>query len=195
MRPAIITVALAVTLAACGGGSPSPQVDKVAKRECEPTVGHLDQVAVAPSRTPSRVRLGPGMELERTPETIAAARRGRRFVVSGVIRGQDCAPLAGATLSVHQTNGAGLYGPGRDGRNRCCYLQGTVRTDAAGRYALDTVMPSGYDGGPSHIHFQAVHPDTDGVVSEMVFEDGGVPVERGDDGRLRATFDIVLRRQ
>jgi len=194
MRPAIIIVALAVALAACGGES-SPEVRKVTKRDCVPTDGHVEQVAVAPSGTPSRIRLGPGWELERTPETIAAGRRGRPMVVSGVIRGQDCAPLAGATLTAHQTNGAGLYGPRRDGNDRCCYLQGTVRTDAAGRYALDTVMPRGYDGGPAHVHVAAVHPDTNGVVTELVFEDGGMPVERGDDGRLRVTFDIVLPRQ
>ena len=194
MRPAIITVALAVALAACGGES-SPEVRKVTKRECVPTDGQLEQVAVAPSGTPSRIRLGPGWELERTPETIAAGRRGRPMVLSGVIRGQDCAPLAGATLTAHQTNGAGLYGPRRDGNDRCCYLQGTVRTDADGRYTLDTVKPRGYDGGLAHIHVAAVHPDFDGVVTEIVFDDGRVQVERGDDGRLRAAFDIVLARQ
>ena len=32
-------------------------------------------------------------------------------------------------------------------------------------------------------------------MTELVFGDGRVPVRRGDDGRLRAAFDIVLPRE
>jgi protocatechuate 3,4-dioxygenase beta subunit len=199
MRPAIAIVLLSLLLTACGdggsGGASTPPARKAPKRECPPSIGHPEQVASAPSGTPSRVRLGPGMELEPTPANIAAGRGGRRLLVSGVVSGPDCAPLAGATLNVWQTNAAGKYGPGRTGSDRCCYLQGTVRTDTDGRYTLDTVMPRGYDGGPAHIHLEAGHPDVGGVVTELVFEDGGVPVRRGGDGRLRAAFDIVLPRQ
>jgi protocatechuate 3,4-dioxygenase beta subunit len=191
MRSAIVIVLL--SLAACGGSS--PRVRTAPQRECAPSAGQPEELASAPSGTPSRVRLGPGMTLEPSPATIAAGRGGRRLTVSGVVSGQDCAPLAGATLNAWQTNAAGRYGPGRDGSDRCCYLQGTVRTDATGRYALDTVMPRGYNGGPAHIHVAVDHPEAAGILTELVLEAGDVPVRRGADGRLRAVFDIVLARQ
>ena len=197
MRSVVVIVLLSVALVACGGGesAPAPQARKAPPRECVPSEGQPEQVTSAPSGTPSRVRLGPGMELEPTPATIAAGRGGRRLVVSGVVTGQDCAPLAGATLYVWQTNAAGRYGPRRGGNDRCCYLHGAVRTDAMGRYVLDTVMPRGYDGGLAHIHMQAGHRDAGGLTTELVFGDGRVSVRRGDDGRLRAAFDIVLPRE
>ena len=130
-----------------------------------------------------RVRLGPGMELKATKRNVAAAHRGEPLAVTGVVRGEDCAPLAGATVHVWQTNGQGRYGPIVGDRDRCCYLQGTVRTRGDGRYVLDTVMPRGYDGGPAHIHMHAGHPDANGVVAELVFD---APVRT-------AEFNIVLR--
>ena len=193
MRSAIVIVLLSVALAACGGESP-PQARKAPPRECAPSAGEPAQVVSAPSDTASRIRLGPGMELESTPATLAAG-RGRPLVVSGVVSGQDCAPVAGATLYVWQANAAGRYGPKRGGNDRCCYLQGTVRTDAKGSYVLDTVMPRGYDGAVAHIHVKAGHPDAGGVGTELVFGAGRVSPRRGDDGRLRAAFDIVLPRE
>lgn len=142
-------------------------------------------VAQAAAGTPSRVRLGPGMELKATKRNVAAARVGTPLVVTGVVRGDDCAPLAGATINAWQTNGKGRYGPVVGGRDRCCYLAGTVRTGKDGRYRLDTVMPRGYEGGPAHIHMEAGHPDAEGIVTELVLE---APVETSE-------FDIVLRRR
>jgi protocatechuate 3,4-dioxygenase beta subunit len=186
MRPVIVFAVLSVTLAACGGGGGgSKPARTAAKPACAPTLGEREQVSPAMTDTPSRVRLGPGDTLRRTPKTLAGARGGRRLVVTGVVSGSDCAPLAGATLNAWQTNAAGVYGPGRDGTNHCCYLQGTVRTDANGRYTLETVMPGSYNGGTPHIHIEVGHPDADGIVTELDFDDGAP---------RRATFDIVLRR-
>jgi protocatechuate 3,4-dioxygenase beta subunit len=175
-RIAVLLLALA---AGCGGSSD----DRSAKRSCEPTSGAVESVISSGTGTESRVRLGPGMELEATKRNLAAARVGTPLVVTGVVRGGDCAPLAGATINAHQTNGKGRYGPVVGGRDRCCYLAGTVRTGDDGRYTLDTVMPRGYEGGPPHIHLEVGHPDADGVAAELVL-DG--PVKRAD-------FDIVLR--
>jgi protocatechuate 3,4-dioxygenase beta subunit len=134
--------------------------------------------------TASRVRLGPGMELKATKRNLAAASVGTPLVVTGIVRGDDCAPLAGATIHAWQTNGKGRYGPAIGGRDRCCYLTGTVRTGDDGRYALDTVMPRGYGAGPPHIHMEVGHADADGIVTELVF---AAPAKTAD-------FDIVLRR-
>jgi len=170
---------LAVLLAAGCGGSDPP-----ATASCDPTEGAREAVdRPAAGTAGSRVRLGPGRELEPTKRNVAAARVGTPLVVTGVVRGEDCAPLAGATVDVWQTNGRGRYGPRRGGRDVCCYLTGTARTGEDGRYTLDTVMPRGYQGGPAHIHMAAGHPDAAGVVAELVF---GGPVRTRE-------FDIVLR--
>lgn len=169
---------LAIVLAGCGGSEP-----RAAKKTCAPTEGHPESVVSSSGGTPSRVRMSPGMELKATKRNLAAGRIGKPLVVTGVVTGTDCKPLAGATVQAHQTNGRGRYGPVVDGRDRCCYLQATVRTDAEGRYSLDTVFPKGYAGGPAHIHFAAGHPDAAGLVAELVL---GAPTDRVE-------YDITLR--
>lgn len=176
-------IALALVLAAGCGESQTPEPAERAGKTCEPTRGEAESVVSSPADTPSRIRMGPGMELEANRRTLAGARVGRPLVVTGVISGTDCRPLAGATVQAHQTNGRGRYGPVAGGRDRCCYLQATARTDASGRYTLDTVFPKGYDGGPSHIHFSVGHPDAEGIVTELML---GAPTDR-------AEYDITLR--
>jgi protocatechuate 3,4-dioxygenase beta subunit len=108
---------------------------------------------------------------------------------------------------VWQTNAAGLYGPGEPGGGdvHCCYLQGTARTDAAGRYALETVMPGHYRDAraPAHIHFEVSHRAARGIMTELRFagdryldgaeEPGTVARPTRQHGVLQASFDIVLR--
>jgi protocatechuate 3,4-dioxygenase beta subunit len=130
-----------------------------------------------PTGAPEPVRMGPGMELRRTAETIAAG-RGEPLLVTGTVRRGKCRPAAGVTLNAWQANAKGLYGPGRQ---RCCYLQATVRTDRHGRYALDTIVPGGYDGGPPHIHIEVAG----GEIQDVMVE--------GRPERLR--HDIVLPRR
>jgi protocatechuate 3,4-dioxygenase beta subunit len=173
------SILLVIVAAGCGGSSERAATTKT----CKPTEGAAEAVDRAGTAGESRVRLGPGMELKATKRNLAAARVGESLVVTGVVRGEDCTPLAGATIHVWQTNGKGRYGPRRGGRDRCCYLAGTVRTGDDGRYTLDTVMPRGYDGGPAHIHMQAGHPEAQGVTTELIFD---APVTTTE-------FDIVLR--
>jgi protocatechuate 3,4-dioxygenase beta subunit len=173
-----------VLAAGCGGSDERPDRATDTKRSCVPTPGEGETVMSSGDGTASRVRLGPGMELKATKRTLAAARVGKPLVVTGLVRGNDCAPLAGATIHAWQTNGKGRYGPVIGGHDRCCYLTGTARTGEDGRYTFDTVMPRGYAGGPAHIHMEIGHPDAVGIVTELVFD---APAETTD-------FDIVLRR-
>jgi len=162
--------------------------------------------------------LGPGGEVrggvavERTAETVAAGRGGRRLVVSGSVYAAGCTtPLVGASLEVWQTNADGEYGPGHgtdDGR--CCYLAAALRTDARGRYQFETVMPGHYKGEerppPAHVHFEVRHPDAAGLLTELLFAGdpwlgGDAPGEivrptelaGSDPPALHARFDIVLQ--
>jgi hypothetical protein len=182
---------------------------------CAPTRGETAAqggTRVAAADAPSRARLGPGGDVERTAETVAAGRGGERLVVEGTVYGADCrTPLAGASVAVWQTNAAGEYGPGQGtGDERCCYLAAALRTDDHGRYRLETVKPGHYKGEerppPAHIHFEVQHPDASGLLTELLFEGdpwlgpdspGAVvrpaPVPGSDPPVLRARFDIVLR--
>jgi protocatechuate 3,4-dioxygenase beta subunit len=178
----LVAVILLAFAAGCGS-SPKPVASKPAPAtvtKCVPTAGQpADHISPAAAGTPSRVRLGPGMELPRTQATIAAG-TGKPLVVAGVVRGQDCAPLAGATVNAWQANARGRYGPGRS----CCYLQGTARTDRRGRYALETIVPGTYNGRP-HIHLEVGHDSAVAILAELDVE--------GRPRRLR--FDIVLPRR
>jgi protocatechuate 3,4-dioxygenase beta subunit len=181
---------------------------------CAPTRGEAAvqgtprQVAAG---APSVARLGPGGEVERTAETVAAGRGGRLLVVSGTVYRSDCrTPLAGASIAVWQTNAEGEYGPGQGtGDERCCYLGAALRTDGQGRYRFHTVRPGHYKGEaqppPAHIHFEVQHPDAAGLLTELLFEGdpwlgpnppGAVvrptPVPGSDPPALAARFDIVL---
>jgi protocatechuate 3,4-dioxygenase beta subunit len=182
---------------------------------CAPTrgeaaAGQAERVAAADA--PSTARLGPGGDVERTPETVAAGRGGQRLVVEGTVYRADCrTPLAGASVAVWQTNAAGEYGPGQGtSAERCCYLAAALRTDQRGRYRFETVRPGHYKGEaeppPAHIHFDVQHPDAAGLLTELLFEGDprlqpGVlgevvaptPVPGSDPPTLLARFDIVLR--
>ena len=181
MRRAAIL--LVIVAAGCGGSDAERPDRKAAKRTCTPTPGGGETVMAAGAATASRVRLGPGEQLKPTKRNVAAARVGMPLVVTGLVLGEDCTPLAGATIHAWQTNGNGRYGPVIGGQDRCCYLTGTARTGADGRYTFDTVMPGGYEGRAPHIHMEAGHPEAVGVVTELIF----------DAAAKTAEFDIVLR--
>ncbi|HZB58264.1 MAG TPA: hypothetical protein VFA73_03680 [Actinomycetota bacterium] len=180
---------------------------------CAPTPGEAAQGTTreVAADAPSTARLGPGGDVERTAETVAAGRGGTRLTVSGTVYGADCrTPLAGASIQVWQTNAAGEYGPGQGtGGGQCCYLGAGLRTDAGGRYRFETVRPGHYKGEarppPAHIHFEVRHPDADGLLTELLFEGdpwlgpdppGAVvpltPAPGPGPAALRARFDIVL---
>jgi protocatechuate 3,4-dioxygenase beta subunit len=219
-RPCLL---LGVGMLALVGCDPAPRDDVTsaptstaagAAAGCAPTRGEAAQAGASrevASDAPSKARLGPGGEVRRTAETVAKGRGGQRLVVSGTIYRADCkTPLAGASIAVWQTNAEGEYGPGQGtGDEQCCYLGAALRTDARGRYELETVKPGHYKGEPdpppAHIHFEVRHPDAGGLLTELLFEGdpqlppdppGAVtrpePVPGSDPPLLRARFDIVL---
>jgi Dioxygenase len=191
--------------------SPSTSPSIAAGSGCAPTRGETAAkggTRVAAAGAPSRARLGPGGDVERTAESVAAGRGGEPLVVEGTVYAADCrTPLAGASVAVWQTNAAGEYGPGQGtSGERCCYLAAALRTDERGGYRLETVKPGHYKGEaqppPAHIHFEVQHPDA----SELLFEGDprlgpdppGVvvrptPVPGSNPPALLVRFDIVLR--
>jgi protocatechuate 3,4-dioxygenase beta subunit len=214
----VVALAVAAALGGCDRERPAARPSAqpaapatTAQPECAVTPGAPAQgAAPAAADAPSRLRLGPSPELRGSARARAAARRGQRLLVAGTVYAADCAtPLAGATLQVWQTDADGVYGPGHGTANiTCCYLQGSLRTDARGRYQFTTVKPGSYkgqaDAPPAHIHFEVSHPDAGGLMTELLFE--GDPAVQGNVARLttvagsdpplqRASFDIVLPRK
>jgi protocatechuate 3,4-dioxygenase beta subunit len=211
-RPAPAPTTPAPTTTAAATTAPAT----TARPGCTETPGEPAQgPAPAAGDAQSRIKLGPSAELRGSAKADAAARRGQRLVVSGTVYAADCTtPLAGATLQVWQTDADGVYGPGHGTANiTCCYLQGTLRTDARGRYEITTIKPGRYQGQtdppPAHIHFDVRHPDAGGLMTELLFEgdpdvipgtqQGHVArlttVAGSDPPLLRARFDIVLPRR
>jgi protocatechuate 3,4-dioxygenase beta subunit len=196
----IITV-----LAACA--QPASRASaSAAPPACRPTMGqHGSSSPGAGPITDGRVVLGPGMSLTPSAELVAKA-AGEPLEITGVVVDSRCRPLPGARIEAWQANAEGEYGPPQgtgSGAVRCCYLQGAVRTDAAGRYLVETIKPG--NGGPApgeagHIHFWVAHSGARSLSTELNFAgspdarstDGPVATLQDEGGRLHATFDIVL---
>ena len=163
-RPRVLLVlALALAAGACGDDNSPPSVvaTRPSSTGCPASPG-----AVATSAT---LELGPAPGL---PTTTAP---GEPMVISGTVYDVACTPVEGVALHVWQTDGAGVYGPGHGTDTiECCYLQGTVRSDAEGRYRLVTVRPGHYQGEspppPAHIHLDARHQQG-ALQAEIVFSD------------------------
>jgi protocatechuate 3,4-dioxygenase beta subunit len=206
-----VAIGLAAAIAAVGGGfgvfagGRGQGTQTAEPAACGSRGQPSGEMGTVASKAPWHVRLGPGESLKATPANVKASRRGRPLVISGHVLAASCAtPLVGATVHVWQTNGDGEYGPSRGTEIRCCYLQGTMTTDARGRYRFETVKPGLY-GGPAHIHFQVRDQHGHELTTELLFADDPSPgaqgrggairltkATSGDRSYLRGTFDIVL---
>jgi protocatechuate 3,4-dioxygenase beta subunit len=153
---------------------PTTVDDSVSPREPVPTTtpgGNRCSAATAVVvDDDATVTFGP---INGVPATTAG---GEPLVVVGTVHAHDCAPLAGATLTMYQTDANGEYGPGHGTDNMlCCYLGGSVQTDAQGHFQVNTVRPAHYRGEanppPAHIHLEVSHPDAPSLNSEIVFAD------------------------
>lgn len=146
---------------------------------------------------------------ERSPETLGSILRlgdggtpVERLRLEGrVVRADGTTPAAGVVLYIHHTNAEGLYADGapdtvwsrRHGR-----LRGWVRTDAGGRYRIETIKPAPYPSRtmPAHIHmFVGEEGRRPYYVDDVVF-DGEFGVDaaylarqerRGGSGVVRLT--------
>jgi len=125
------------------------------------------------------------------------ASRAERLVLTGVVSGTDCRPLANLPLDFWHADEHGAYD------NAGYRYRGLVRTDAQGRYRLETNLPPPYSGRPRHIHVKLLPPGGKVLTTQLYFpgEARGadralvVKMERADAeprGGRRATYDFVL---
>lgn len=149
--------------------------------------------------------------------------RGQRIRISGTIFQADGkTPAAGALLYAYHTNAAGRYAKlGTEDRRSHAwwhgYLRGWIKTDANGRYEINTIKPAPYPGErlPAHIHALVKAPGTSGAqwLNDFVFRGEpfvtdtywyrtelssgliryeGVVLKPGPNGILEGKRDIVL---
>ena len=112
--------------------------------------------------------------------------------VSGMVRGLNGEPIAGAVLDLWQTDGEGLYEDQRDTKGP--WMRGLYHTQPDGSFLIRTVAPIGYtipmDGTvgelmnrtnishmrPAHIHFAVSAPGYEELITHL-FRSGDEYIE------------------
>ena len=135
------------------GGWPSADID--AGASCAATRPDIEGPFFAPS-SPERGNL-------RDPDLA-----GTSLVVTGRVLDADCRPIAGAVLDFWQADADGVYD------NVGFRLRGHQRTDADGRYLLETIVPGHYLNGsqyrPAHLHVKLAAPARPLLTTQLYFE-------------------------
>jgi protocatechuate 3,4-dioxygenase beta subunit len=119
--------------------------------------------------------------------------KAEKLVLSGVVTGTDCKPLANVMLDFWHADERGEYD------NAGYRYRGVVKTDAQGRYRLETNMPPPYAGRPRHIHVKLRLPGGKVLTTQLYFPGESRGADRalvvkmeGSDGVRRASYDFVL---
>ncbi len=204
-------LALAFVLAAACDASAGRRDDTNAINRRVPVIGHPCEGCEAvfdgmPVAIPSHLKLAPVNE------------PGVPMRVSGRVLGGAGRVRAGVVIYAYQTDHAGIYPrlAQRLGRETMRHgrLRGWVRSDAQGRYVIDTIRPGSYPGEDiaEHIHMHVIEPGcfTYYIDDLMFLDDPKLSAEerrqsRGTggngfvmpvlvDGRWQAERDIVLGR-
>ncbi len=115
---------------------------------------------------------------ERTAIAAEAA-NGTPLVVTGVVLDVSCHPIAGATLEFWQADADGVYD------NTGYNLRGSEKTDASGRYRVETIEPGLYPGRTRHIHVKVEAPGKPVLTTQLYF-----PNEPGNT--TDSIFDAAL---
>ncbi len=155
---------------------------------------------------------------------IPPGAKGQVLVMSGTVMDTDGKPIPNVILDIWNSNSGGVY----DIKNPSQALdpsefkfRGLLRTDAAGRYEVETVVPGKYkipsklpgfetfDGvlRPAHVHMMTSHNGTAPLITQIYFEGDTdikndpwaakskniVALDKSKDV-WRAKFDVVLLR-
>ena len=131
-----------------------------------------DEVAVSPRRSDGgHYRQGaPAKDTLLEPGVT-----GTRLWISGYVLFPDCRTVPGAVLDVWQADAAGRYD------DSGWLLRGVLRSDEAGRYAIETIVPGGVDGAEPVVHIKASEAVGGRVLTTAV------PVDQPD-----IRFDVVI---
>ena len=108
-----------------------------------------------------------------------AGEPGKKIRVLGAVTDKNNKPVSGAMVYLYQTDAKGWYAAasphvgGNEGDMRQARLFGYVKTDAAGKFELHTIKPSGYPRSdlPAHIHVHVWAEGYPPFVNEFLFDD------------------------
>lgn len=170
LRRWLIVAGAVAALAGCQGSDPFPSAapaTRASARSIDCPTPEAGQVEPGSVLVP-----GPSNGLPRSDAPS------ERLLIVATVLGPDCRPAAGATVNLWHTDSRGDYG---NEQVECCYYWGTVRTDQAGRFQLDSVRPGQYrepNSPPAHIHLEISHA-TGRLMAEMVFGDDPARPPRG----------------
>jgi len=125
---------------------------------------------------------------------------GRRIRLEGrIVDMATGKPLPGALMKLFQTDAGGEYRPGMDagggaGNPR---LFGYLRTDAEGRFTVDTIMPERYPDSsvPRHVHYQVWADGYPKLESECFFDSDPLLSEQTRKTAPDRNFPIVKLQQ
>ena len=116
-----------------------------------------------------------------TPERSSFIESGsgaQRLVISGqVLSARECRPLAGAVLEFWHSDERGEYD------NSGYRYRGHQRTDADGRYRLETIVPALYPGRTRHVHVKVRALRGRVLTTQLYFPND--PANRRDGGYQR----------
>jgi len=118
--------------------------------------------------------------------------------LTGQVLSTTCQPIAGAALEFWHTDAQGEYD------NAGNTFRGQQRTDAQGRYQLETITPGPYPGRTRHIHVRIKSENHTTLTTQLYFPDE--PLNEDDflyqpellmavdhsDERPQAQFNFVL---
>ncbi len=139
-----------------------------------------------------------------------------KITISGTVYHIDSkTPAKGIILYFYHTDRNGIYptiGDEKGWASRHGYLRGWAKTDASGKYTLNTIRPAAYPNGraPEHIHVTVLEPGkTPYYIDDIFFDDdplldhnhrqklanragSGIVTLKKDGNKYVATRNIVL---
>lgn len=95
----------------------------------------------------------------------ASAGEGEPMDLAGHVLDTRCRPLSGAVVELWHADPDGRYD------NRGFRLRGHQVTDAAGRWAFDTLLTREYPRRTAHYHFRLHYPGARVLVTQLYFPD------------------------
>jgi protocatechuate 3,4-dioxygenase beta subunit len=120
-------------------------------------------------------------EAASTLELAGPGEPGIRLTVTGVVRGRNGQPIAGAEIHAYQTDVRGWYTAKKPMDEPHARLSGRLRTDAEGRFELRSIRPGRYPWTarlhgrerkiPAHIHLDITAPGHAERRFQLVFAD------------------------
>ena len=91
--------------------------------------------------------------------------RGEAIALAGFVLDTQCQPLADVRVEIWHADDAGRYD------NEGFRLRAQQRTDAAGRWAFDTIVPRFYSVRTAHYHFRVQRDRGRALVTQLYFPD------------------------